>query len=1337
MKRIQLISLCISILLLLGYNAKSNTGTYEYRIGSGGTSALNLGSSLSCTANSPGSGVTRIQESAYLILGVDYSVVTQTTDYNAIVTLAVTWTTVNGIQNESISLQVNFLNGSTNPKDLAINTKTGAFSVSASITNIVITDLSGNTISSVPTNLYCLSRVIVDRIYPFIAGATTNINPTSFHVSNLDEDMDGAMESLFIQWSQVTGAESYDLEWTFVNNYKYEISNYGSLSLIKPISELYFDFSLNSTRISTTNNSYIIPKLFERGVVIFRIRAVGKSTDSPYHNVFGNWSLNDGRIYINDVEYPNYYVFISAHEADMNWQLTTTFAEDGKRKDVISYFDGGNKNRQTVTRMRSTGAAVVGETIYDLYNRPTIQVLPAPVMLLNVPQANEFHLPELNASSSIHFYRNFNMNEHGTVYTSEDAMEDPNAICDIVTPPMSTLSGASNYYSSLNPGVVDNTISTGEETAFVPDASGYPFSKVLYTNDNTGRIKKQGGVGLEYQINSEHETTYSYGVPQQIELDRLFGSNVGNADHYKKNSVRDANGQVSVSYMDMSDKVVATALVGDAPSNMVNIDSYPSYSSGYLTSDLFNENAFGVSISNHLNTSNSGFIFTKQIVVPANGDYFFDFNFNVEPLDLPCESNICAECVYDCYISVVDECNESVYRYPENGTTLVGSFISSEQGYSFVTSCGNTDGEVINGHSFTLALTPGSYTISKRITVNEDAVDFYVNQYMSSEYASCVQTIDQFIQEYIENVEVEQCAVTWDCQTCIDELGDRDTYIANGPYSNDVNALTYDWRYEECADLCKPLSTCKAGFLSMIQDMQPNGQYAEYLLNNSIQPSEFPLSVFNTNNQLPYSQQYSQVNWKSPRIILNGHEYPYYLNGDGTRSLIPVSVNANTNSTSPPSVPNSYFAVNGVNYVYPEKLINLSDFIANWNSSWASSLVRYHPEYCYYESCKEYNTLAYSNDYLTSDQFDKLLEDAISFNDAVNAGLITANLTGGTINTSNPYNIANWFPSIISGELPYSNESSDLNGADVLYDPFVVRGNSLLEIFSGEESPTYGAQLQTYFNNCQSGLSIEQMAAYIVINEVAPSLVGAANINYGNYFGANLGIGSMYNTNRDKMWTIAKTLYIQKKRELQHRRDALYTINECAAYNACFQNEDFDNSELGFSESLSLAIYQYQPCNEEHIELYQNKTPRFISAAQGVANLQNLLNSDSSFEEVCPGEVILENFLSSLINVHHLTGSSIPISGSEFSNLVPIIVPYASNSEVWNENLFWNAVIQTNELIGVIQNSSGQDLCSIHLSKPEYLTDWNQIIGLQGLRGNEANSLFTVLCRYITDDGNM
>ena len=62
-----------------------------------------------------------------------------------------------------------------------------------------------------------------------------------------------------------------------------------------------------------------------------------------------------------------------------------------------------------------------------------------------------------------------------------------------------------------------------------------------FTPDNTGRIRRQSGVGTDHKLGSDHETKYFYGKPEQVELDMMFGTEAGEASHYKKNMVVDAN----------------------------------------------------------------------------------------------------------------------------------------------------------------------------------------------------------------------------------------------------------------------------------------------------------------------------------------------------------------------------------------------------------------------------------------------------------------------------------------------------------------------------------------------------------------------------------------------------------------------------------------------------------------------------------------------------------------------------------------------------------------------------------------------------------------------------
>src|SRR5690554_7904994 len=104
---------------------------------------------------------------------------------------------------------------------------------------------------------------------------------------------------------------------------------------------------------------------------------------------------------------------------------------------------------------------------------------------------------------------------------------------------MSTTNGASQYYSPSNPN-------QNLHQAFVPDAEGYPFQQVEYTPDNTGRINRQSGVGPNFKLGSGKESQYLYGNTNQLELNKMFGSEVDYINHYQNNVLIDAKDRKSV-----------------------------------------------------------------------------------------------------------------------------------------------------------------------------------------------------------------------------------------------------------------------------------------------------------------------------------------------------------------------------------------------------------------------------------------------------------------------------------------------------------------------------------------------------------------------------------------------------------------------------------------------------------------------------------------------------------------------------------------------------------------------------------------------------------------------
>ncbi len=209
-----------------------------------------------------------------------------------------------------------------------------------------------------------------------------------------------------------------------------------------------------------------------------------------------------------------------------------------------------------MTLSNTNNFTLVDESIYDNFGRESIKVIPTPT-----------------DSSTLKFYKNFNVNVYGDPYSANDFDVSDSMVdrCngEYTAQPLGTQNGAGRYYSESNSDKSGNNIA-------IPDAGGFPLVQTLLMPDPSGRVASQGGIGNAHQIGSGHETKYTYGTSGQDEVDELFGSEVGIANHYKKNAITDPNGQVSISYVDQHGRVVATSLTGGVPGMMDTLNNYVS-----------------------------------------------------------------------------------------------------------------------------------------------------------------------------------------------------------------------------------------------------------------------------------------------------------------------------------------------------------------------------------------------------------------------------------------------------------------------------------------------------------------------------------------------------------------------------------------------------------------------------------------------------------------------------------------------------------------------------------------------------------------------------------------
>ncbi len=946
---------------------------------------------------------------------------------------------------------------------------------------------------------------------------------------------------LEVTWTPQDGAEYYDLEWLHINDYD------GTGGFLSPanieIPKRAFDF--NSTRISTAINNYVIPLLYESGYVLYRVRGVGKHMDDMTKDVSGTWSENGP--FTNVQAFGDYYL-VQAHQDQMNWQATTTFIENGKRKTVAGYADGSLRNRQVVSKLNSEDKIIVGETIYDHQGRPTVQILPVPV-----------------DTQKIEYQPRFNLNSDQEPYSKLDFDLD-GTNCQTPAEPLNTISGASNYYSPAN------TDNTGHQ-AYLPDAEGFPLTQIMYTPDNTGRVKAQSGVGPTHQIGSTHETKYLYGKPHQEELDRFFGSEVGLSKHYKKNMVIDANGQISISYMNPQGRVIATGLSGTPPSN---VDSLSSVQSSQITVDLLNNNpADGA--ENVIDYQEGSLTHSRELLVASESYYNFNYTIHDKQYNYECSGDIqypdssivtvnqaiCYDCVFDLEISLKDECGaEYLLGFDVDNGAVTDTIIRSDvledilNGNYQPCSTNNqnpdstfTKNWQANDGLIATQLAPNNYSLSKKLKLNQAALDYYTDEFI--EHNECLLDSAYFFEQAMMGVDTLGCFIT--CESCLEALGDPTDY--SGPdCAPCFTTAEYEALVEACLAQCDTTSyDCEVALNMMYSDVSPSGQYGLYTSGGQlgpdstitpqtgiIDPSSYDLSLFNENNYLSSKGQNWDATWRNP-YNPNATSTTNYLDEDGQESLIQVVDNGN--GYEPPILPNTpVITINGLDYVYPKRLLNVADFLDNWQESWREALVFYHPEYCYYEYCIEFQS---------SYDFDHTLGEIDSYLKA----------------TDFLFDIKN----------PTLNDPYFTNGFDLPFDP------------NQDMKPQVNLAIINALLDFGNGASM-------VTN--AERAAGCPDFDPTVCPGNSCGDGLI---NSDLEWQLFKGMYLSTKQKIMDIHKAKYAIEE-QCYNGCFSNEVFNPFDFGFMKSNLLPLNseyfkQAQPCSKFNKKYYEEKIPRFPTIA--------------------------------------------------------------------------------------------------------------------------------------------
>ena len=516
-----------------------------------------------------------------------------------------------------------------------------------------------------------------------------------------------------LYWDFQQGAEEYDLEWVFVDKYSPEYNQIAATAYTpNELSGFTLPFELlEPTRVRVWGNSYQLDKTYPEGTLYFRVRSVSTFADQV-NGISDDIRLGKWGYMIHSITVTlNKYEITNAQEFDSTktWLYGISYADDGKSVSTLTYYDGSNRGRQNLTYNTSDNVTLVGESKYDNEGRQAVSVVPAPV-----------------TGRNLLYQSNFNM--------VGSSVFDETEIEEYIVPPLSTSSGAAKYFSP------SNSFTTDLFRDAIPNANGYVFSQTLFRNDGTGRIERVGGIGQDFQARGDHAARTWYGSTNVVELKRLFGDNVGDVPQgYRKDMVRDANGQLSVTYYDKRGNTIATALAGDAPTALRKLN----YTEETIQTPLNDNNVkIGNSmISEHtfLNTV-SGNTITLDYTLDAVAQEIASQVVVVDGHEISLGA-FCPDCRYNLRIEVKNQNGVPLPGTPFTESFYPGAPCEDEQHYTST------------GHSVTLP-EPGEYRIIKTLTVDEESM---IAAFQAQLDAQGTSSFDSFLQEYLTTVDFTAC----------------------------------------------------------------------------------------------------------------------------------------------------------------------------------------------------------------------------------------------------------------------------------------------------------------------------------------------------------------------------------------------------------------------------------------------------------------------------------------------------------------------------------------------------------------------------------------------------
>ncbi|MEZ4725390.1 MAG: hypothetical protein R2863_12115, partial [Candidatus Kapaibacterium sp.] len=391
-----------------------------------------------------------------------------------------------------------------------------------------------------------------------------DLNPSTLHKKYqfTDSDPNNQFRTVQLEWHTTCtdyGFEKYNLQLLKLENTLGEYNEF--------ITEVDWDNALN---IEVGDYKKYIDLYITQGTGYYtwRVRPIGTWYEGGVSNSknWGEWnseSMEQGLSFdISSTNSNYFYFYYQQADTNINWIHARFFNESDKGKtkffDEITYSDELLGKRQYQKRINSEDDVVISEFIADYSGEIVVSSLPAPV-------SSETGW-ESDYDTVINMQPDFGVD---LKYKKEALKTGVNRfnvvdfdVSNIVT------SNSSVYESSeITDGLIYDYYDDSGIPG-VPKSQGYPYSRTIYYNDGTGRLREQrfpGEVSHTTPVSTERygRVKTFYSNVSEDELIPIFGKETPATNKMFKIITIDQNGVYHITYKEFNGNTIATAIKYD------------------------------------------------------------------------------------------------------------------------------------------------------------------------------------------------------------------------------------------------------------------------------------------------------------------------------------------------------------------------------------------------------------------------------------------------------------------------------------------------------------------------------------------------------------------------------------------------------------------------------------------------------------------------------------------------------------------------------------------------------------------------------------------------------